>query len=206
MNRVRLVTFIIVSTFLHWGCSTTFQSTWTAPDATPLKFAGQLVVAMVVVPDEGVRRSAEDKLVSELDARGVTGIASYRIIPDAERSDRDKVKARLQQANAAGIVVMQVTRTSQQVSSVGPYYTPAYYGYYGGWDGWGWDMPAYSGGYLQIDTLVYVETLVYSLRQNKLVWAGQSETINPTRVDKLVHDVAKAAARELKKAGLITRT
>jgi hypothetical protein len=40
------------------------------------------------------------------------------------------------------------------------------------------------------NTIVIVETLVYSLRQNKLVWAGESRTTNPTNVDAFVHSRA----------------
>ena len=52
-----------------------------------------------------------------------------------------------------------------------------YGGFYGGFYGYGWGA-AYSPGYLRTDTIVHVETLVYDLNQNKLVWAGQSKTRN----------------------------
>jgi hypothetical protein len=44
-------------------------------------------------------------------------------------------------------------------------------GYYG--HGWG---SAWSAAEIRTDTIIIVETLVYSLRQNKLVWGGQSKT------------------------------
>jgi hypothetical protein len=50
-----------------------------------------------------------------------------------------------------------------------------------------------------------VETLVYSLKQNKLVWSGQSKTTNPPEVEGLVKELAAATADALKKAGLIAR-
>jgi hypothetical protein len=36
-----------------------------------------------------------------------------------------------------------------------------------------------------------------------LVWAGQSSTTNPRSADKLVREVVKKVAAEMKKAGLI---
>ena len=48
-----------------------------------------------------------------------------------------------------------------------------------------------------------VETLVYSLQQNKLIWAGQSKTTNPSRVDDFVRELAVGVAEEMKKAGLL---
>jgi hypothetical protein len=44
---------------------------------------------------------------------------------------------------------------------------------------------------------------VYSLKQNKLIWGGQSQTTNPSNVDGFVREVATAAARELRREGLI---
>jgi hypothetical protein len=84
-----------------------------------------------------------------------------------------------------------------------------YGGYYGGYygHGWGatWGPPTMSGGEIRTDTIVIVETLVYSLKQNKLVWGGQSRTTNPQDVDELVSELAAAVAEELEKQGLISK-
>jgi len=50
---------------------------------------------------------------------------------------------------------------------------------------------------------VIVETLVYSLEQDKRVWAGQSETTNPEKVGPFIKELVTKAASELKKQGLI---
>jgi hypothetical protein len=63
-----------------------------------------------------------------------------------------------------------------------------------------------SGGDIRTDTIVQVETLVYSLRQNKLVWGGQSKLTNPSSIDKTIEKLATAAAKELQKQGLIPTT
>jgi len=61
------------------------------------------------------------------------------------------------------------------------------------------------GGEIRTDTIVSVETLVYSMKQNKLVWAGQSKTTNPSKIDAFVKEIADAVAKEMKKQGLIWR-
>jgi len=55
---------------------------------------------------------------------------------------------------------------------------------------------------VRTDTYVFVETLIYDLRSNKLVWAGQSKTMNPSDVEGFVAELAKAVRGELQKAGL----
>lgn len=52
-------------------------------------------------------------------------------------------------------------------------------------------------------TLVTIETLVYSLRQNKLVWAGRTQATYPDRVTRMVHDTADKVANELQRQGLL---
>jgi hypothetical protein len=81
-----------------------------------------------------------------------------------------------------------------------------YRGYWGGYYGAGWGASYMSGGEIRTDTIVSVETLVYSLKQNKLVWAGQSRTTNPSNVEALVKKLAGATASELQKQGLIARS
>ena len=63
-------------------------------------------------------------------------------------------------------------------------------------------MPWY-GVQVHTNTVVSVETLVYSLRQNMLVWGGQSTMTNPGSVDRLVHDTAQKVTKELERLGLL---
>ena len=66
----------------------------------------------------------------------------------------------------------------------------------------GWDAAA-PGDLITPGADIHVEVLVYSLDQNKLLWAGQSSTTNPRGAEKLVREVVKKVAAEMKKAGLI---
>jgi hypothetical protein len=61
----------------------------------------------------------------------------------------------------------------------------------------------YDPGYLRTDTIVQVETKVYALMDDKLIWAGLSETFNPRDAQARVRGVAQAVANDLKKQGLI---
>jgi hypothetical protein len=64
---------------------------------------------------------------------------------------------------------------------------------------------SYSTGSVQTDTEVTVETLVYSLSQDKLLWAGTSRTSNPDGIQGLITEVADAVASQMSKQGLIAR-
>ena len=44
---------------------------------------------------------------------------------------------------------------------------------------------------------------LFDLKQNKLVWAGQSETTNPDGLDQFMRDLVKAVGADLRKKGVI---
>lgn len=186
--------------------STRYNSTWKAPDAQPLNFAGQKVAALIISPDEATRLGAEGSLARELTARGVQGIPAYNLIPPNESRDKEKAKALFTQAGIAGVVVMRVVGQQQEISSTPGmgYWGAPYYGSFwgGGYYGYGWGA-VYDPGYLRTDTIVSVETLVYDMKADKLVWAGRSQTTNPSRVDTFVKELVAGAAQEMKKQGLI---
>jgi hypothetical protein len=83
-------------------------------------------------------------------------------------------------------------------------YAGPYWGGGWGWGGYGWATAGYPGPI--VDTIVKVETKVYSLPDNKLLWAGISNTTDPSKLDKMVSDVAKKATKEMEKQGLIVGT
>jgi hypothetical protein len=205
IGKVLISLFVLVAA----ACATArLTSSWKAPDTGPLNFAGKKVVALVISEDQAMRRQAEDSLARDLTARGVQGIPAHSLIPVADAGDREKAKARLQQAGVEGVVAMRVAGQNTEVNYVPgspystamwnhPYYT-SFWGYYG----WGWGVVS-SPGYLKTDTVVTVETLIFSLPKDKLLWAAMSETTNPPDVDSTVRALAKEIAKRLKYEGLI---
>jgi hypothetical protein len=61
--------------------------------------------------------------------------------------------------------------------------------------------PCYNPPYYRVDTIVSVETLVYSIPDSKLVWTGLSKTMNPSEVDHFVRELVSGAVKEMKKTG-----
>lgn len=182
------------------SCATTqFKSTWRDPTARPFTLHGQKVAAFMITPNESVRRAGEDALARELSARGVQGIPGYQMTGGKSVLDSEVLRRKLEQAGVEGTVIMRVVDRRQEVNYVpgGPYYGTMY----GYWD-YGWGVVG-SPGYLQTDTIVSVETLIYSVRQDKLIWGGVSETTDPRNLDTFIADIAKAAGEEIRKAGLV---
>jgi hypothetical protein len=180
------------------GCSSTsFVSTWRAPDATVIDARGSRVAAVVMMRSEASRRAAEDRLAAEISSRGAQGVASYRILPTQPVIDEAQARQVLEQQQIKGVVVLRPVNVQQKIVADDPMYG----GYWGGYYGYGWGHSY--GTELHTDTIVSIETLIYSLEQNKLIWGGQSKTTNPQNVDQLISEIAAAAADELKREGLV---
>ena len=90
------------------------------------------------------------------------------------------------QAGIVGVVVLRAAGAKKEVSYSPAYWSAPYYGSFwgGGYYGYGWNS-VYDPGYLRTDTIVRVETLVYDLKADKLLWAGMSESTNPSAVQPL---------------------
>ena len=198
-----LLTFVIGTAALV-GAATKFTSTWKAPGVTGVAFAGQKVAALVISDDQSLRMSGEEALTRELTARGVQGIASYRIVPPEELKDKDKARGWFERSGVYGVVAMrpisaEKVQTWQPSVWSQPYYSSlwSYWGY-----GWG---AIYDPGYVREDQLVVVETLIYSVPNNALIWAAMTETTNPKDLGRFVHDVVDAAAKEMRKQGIVQK-
>jgi hypothetical protein len=206
-HHVKIAFAGAASLILAACATTTFNSTWMAPGAGPLNFAGQKVAALVISPNESSRLGAEGALARELLARGVQAIPAFNLIPPNESRNKEKAKALFEAAGIVGVVAMRAVGTHQETTySPGTgYWGAPYYGSFwggGGYYGHGWGA-VYDPGYLRTDTIVSVETLVYDMKADKLVWAGKSQTTNPEKVDALVKELVAGAAAEMKKQGLI---
>jgi len=198
MNKTRLAVLATACTLALGACATAqFNTTWVNPEAQALSFkTGDKVLAMVPNKNEGMRRIAEDSLARAISARGLQGVPSYTVVPD--ELTKDKARAGAEKVGAAGAVVMRVLAkgnvTSSNLSQSSSYTAT--------WNGsTGWSSPNPSD--MRSDTVLVVETLVYDLRQDKLVWAGTSQTTSPSKVDSLIKELADQTARQLRKQGLV---
>jgi hypothetical protein len=191
--------------------TTTFQSTWKAPEVGPLNFRGAKVAALVISTDKGFRLPAEDALAREITAEGAVGVAAYTLVPDDVIRDDAKSRDLMEKAGVAGVVSMRVVSNEQRITStpstfwVGPPHS-AFWGRPGwgrpGYWGWGWGF-AYAPPVVQTDRVVSLETLIFDLGRDKLVWVATTRTTNPSNVPSFIREVSGAAARELRRQGLI---
>jgi hypothetical protein len=83
-----------------------------------------------------------------------------------------------------------------------PYADPSYGSFWGGYYAFGWGVAA-NPGPVSMKKIFDIETLVFDLNQDKLIWAGTARVKDPDSVKQILEDVMKTAIGELRKAKLV---
>jgi len=203
--RTALSTVIIaVTAGALLAAAVTFTSTFKSLDAGAMSFFGKKVAALVISNDDSLRVAGEESLVRELAARGMQAVASYRIAPKEELRRADTARPWFEKAGVEGLVAVRpVSADTQRSYNTGTWVSTNYatlWGYYG----YGWSAVYVPGG-VQRETLVVVETTVYSLPRDQLLWAAVSETRNPRDLRGFVQELIKESVEEMQKQGLAKR-
>ena len=209
MRRKRTLTRFLTAAMAlaTFACATTtFQSTWRDPEARPLRLTGRKVVGVFLSRDPVRRRRAEDAMAREISARGAQGVPAYTVLSDEEIKDQETARTKLDRLGFSGAVVMRVVGSQTQYTFEPAFWAhPHYRRFWGGYWGWGWGT-VWEPGYLVADKVVSVETLVYSLEQDLLVWAGVSRTVDPTQIESFISELAAAVTKQMDKEGLFARS
>ncbi len=203
---LQLIAVVLTVCQFSQAGSTKYVSIFKSPRAGLINFAGKKVAAFVIIPDEVMREGREETLASELRRRGADCIAGYMVLPGALVRDREKAKQFLSKAGINGAILMRLVGDEEKTySSPGTvWYAQPYYPTFWGYWNYGWSA-VYTPGYTYTERVVTLETLIYSLDKDELIWAGRSETTKPKDIQKFVKDLVDAAGKELRKAGLVSK-
>jgi hypothetical protein len=166
----------------------------------PSTHSGKTIAAVFVSGDERNRHTAEDALANDLVARGAHGVPGYALVENELRGDSEDTLTRLKTAGANEVVIMRVIASDRRPNNklipgaaANSSDTP------------GTGNLSSTAKANTFDTLVSVETLVYSLDLNEPLWSSTSRTTNPQDIVQLVNEVASATTKEMLKQGLLAR-
>lgn len=207
MHSIRRLSFVLaicvagLSATLFAG--TKFTTTWKAPGAGGFTMHGQKIAVVAISTDQSLRMSVEEALARALTEQGVTGVASYRMIPVEELKNKEKAQAWFARTSVKGVIVLRLIDVQKSRS-----YTPVVwtsYSYYGSfYDYYAWATPI--DWRVNEDTTVALEMLLYGVQPADLAWAGTCETTNPPKTpDAFAMDVVKEAVKQMTKQGLLAK-
>ncbi|WP_304197051.1 DUF4136 domain-containing protein [Flavobacterium alvei] len=203
-----LLSALAISLLVGCSPSTQIVKTWSDPslNAGSVK-AYDKVLVIAQLKDDSSRRIAEDKIVASSPKGNF--IASYNYLkPDQQ--DQNLVVADLLKDGIEAIILMRltdITKTTDYVQGTAYYGGWGYGGgYYGGYRGWGYGGSIYgTPGYYEENKTYYVETNIYDVKSNKLLWSGTTSTLNPSKTNEAIDGIIAAVKTELNNKGLIKK-
>jgi len=197
-NAKRFALFLVACFCLPASCATTKMTDTWRDDAYRGTIGKVVVIGIFKEPD--TRKIFEDEFADRLRARGVDATASRRIITDAELPDKDVVIGKIRKFGADTVLVTRVM-DMETVKNYVPgqaYAIPTYYSYYGAYYSY-----SYRPGYTETEGFAYLETNLYGLGDEKLIWSGRSKTkLSATRYE-LIQAFVKTMLDGLSEARLI---
>ena len=200
--KLKYILFAAIA-LIYLGCTTptNLQQSWTNPDQkidSTKRFQKILFVALL--KDAYTRKVAEDKLADLVRPRGVV---SYNYLPNltGNNADMSLVSDRLRQDGFDGIVIMRlinINKDPMNTSGTPPPYYNTWYGYYST------TFPLYNvPGGLTSNDIQNIETNVYSLTENKLLWTGVTTAVNIADKNKMIDGVIAMVKQKMKDQGFI---
>lgn len=191
-HRYTLLLFAaLLAAIIGAGCaSTQIVSVWKDPELGGVALRKVLVVFQH--SDPAIRRALEDEMARDIP----NAQAAYTLFSDTEVGELDRVKARVRAQGFDSAVIMRIVSVEREVSyrPGRVHAVPAFYHEFWGYWGHGW-RAVYDPGYLRSDRIVTIATNVYSVGDDKLVWASQSETFNPASLRGAISEVVRVTSR-----------
>lgn len=199
----KLLFILGVSAFIGCGPSTTMEKSWHEPGVTVSSSGNQKVLVMGLVKDESSRRIVEDNLVKKMPAG--KAVASYTIVTQemVKAAKEDALSSMLTQGGFTHVLIVRLADVEKETSYV-PGTTTGYYGGYGRYYGYGAGMYS-SPGYYTEDKNYFVETAIYSINPDKLLWTGTTKTVNPSKLTNTIDDIAMVVTDQMKKDGFLIK-
>jgi hypothetical protein len=185
---------------------------WTSSD-----FKGPIkkVYIVGIAKSEMNRRVFEDSFSNQLFSMGVSTEASYRDISTSQELNKDILAQKMAEKGCDTVLMTRLIGQRKETVvtpgraygySAGPYYggyaRPAYYNSWGHYYGHPYNV-VYEPATTTEFVVLTVESVMYELKTEQLIWSAQYETVVEGGLDKMVQDYVKAASKDLKGKGFI---
>ena len=201
MKRIKLfVLLLITAAFLLASCTTTTVMTDVWKDKT-YQGKPQEIVVIMVAKSPDMRNLFEDRFSAELDARGNNAFQSYTIIPMEQLRDKEMVKSKIRSSGADTVLISRLVDT-KEIKSYRPGQIYAVPSAYYGWGGY-YDIVFADYGYTGDVQVAYIETNLYDVKTEKLIWSGHSKTERTEGEQQLINAFIKVIIKKLSSAGII---
>lgn len=162
------------------------------------------ILVIAITGNEDSRRSFERQFVAQLKSVGVEAISSEEAIPipaDLEMKKETILNAVKQFENDAVIITHLIDKEEKEAFTRGGQAHGGYYGFYHSRYTYSY---ARDPGYSSTSKTLRLETNLYDVKTEKLIWSGQSKTLSKDSKDQIINDVIKVVINDLQNNKLIS--
>ncbi|MBE9567186.1 MAG: hypothetical protein IMF14_00725 [Proteobacteria bacterium] len=198
---------MLAVTLLLSACANTkISQSWVEPDNRKV-YKDLLIIGIAESVQN--RRAYESYFVEALAEDGIEAIASYKLMKSGEDIERDTVTAAIKGLGVDGVIVTHMVAVDEEtIYRPSMDYQPMYGGgYYGGMYSYYPHVNTYvtSPGYYTTHETYTIETNLYDVETEELVWSARSRTFSPESVDEVIVDLTKLLISDLKDKKLIQK-
>lgn len=171
------------------GSTTRFEQVWRAPNAEVHK-----VVTLYPSQDGAMRRTIEDRLARKLTSRRVVAVPAHSVLGPGDLTDQDASRRTLLANGFDGVVVIRLIGTEM---FPGDKITSAT---------WGASWPTSYEDYVFDSPVVRVETTLYALRDDTMLWSARTKTVDAQSTNEVIEEVTSLVAATLQRQGVAIAT
>ncbi len=211
-QQIFKVILVTCTASLLFSCANTkISQSWVEPNHTKI-YDDLLIIG--IGESEQSRRAYESYFVAELNEKGIEGAASYQLIKSDEKMDKATVVKAIEGLDIDAVIVTHMVAVEEEtIYRPGAGYSGVSYGGYGAYGG-GYGRGLY-GYYPHVNTYVHspgyytthetytLETNLYDVHTEELVWSARSRTFSPESVDEVIVDLTKLLIKDLEDKDLI---
>ena len=196
---------IILLFFAFTSCnSTRIISSWKEPNKA-LKIRNlNKVLVVALFKNETSNHQTEDEMVQYLNGKGVVSYDYLKANFNKEKEEAIRIK--IKKDGFDGAITMRLLDVDKETNysrgSISSY--PVYYQTFSGY--YFRNMNYYNEpGYYTTTKTYTVETNVFSIKEDKIIWTGLTETTNPDGVDKMTKEIVKVVYQKMIDEGFIQK-
>jgi len=203
MKTIVLKICIVCLVFAISCTSTRITSNWSEPNKTIVLNKLNKILVVALLKNETNNRNAEDQMAGYLDGKGVV---SYNYLDaNFNKKNEDNIKDKIKLDGFDGAVTMRLIDVDKEriytpgnISSYPLQYRTFSGYYYRTWANYS------TPGYYTTTKTYNIEINVFSIKDDKIIWTGLTETTDPSGVEKMTADVVKTVFKKMKKDGFIS--
>ena len=205
-TRLTLLLALFVLAVLPLLADTSIVHRWVLTGVPMPKFTKVMVAT--VTDNYLVRQSFEDEMKRLLEKNGVQAVQSYMVLPPRNEMQPGELRQRIKESVLDGVILVRpkdARKETQEVVTGGIWVPPpGYYGLYPYWN------MAYGQFYAtswstEENIVIRVEVNMYNVKDEKLVWSGETDTVYSKDFEKLGKDYANTLVKQLKRDKVIRK-